>query len=508
VSKPESALRALEVEQKKLPPLPFIIRYLDDFSDTWRTISAPLPSEKWQLIGDGFESFLDFEGFKGPVDIILKHWAAWALSHLSVATVRLYFRYMRDLYFEDGYQVFQNLISMTPLELKSAWRSRILPNTSIHKLVSLKSYLFFSCEMSLGALGPGYVDFIGSFSLPPRDKYNAVREGNVFLGADEEAPIVDHLDDINSVGLPLATYDELRSACILCLSYQYAMRPAQIAKVRMSDVKIYAPEGDEPPVVHITFLRAKQRSANQRLPMVRKIKREWSFIFERFYGLRNANALTNVEEGALHDSFFGLTPSSVSVLIPQTTELVTGIGRPANHLRHSAAQRLVDAGASQIELAEFMGHAYADTGLVYFDASPAQADRINKALALSPVYSNVAEVARTRTIDKAKLLRVAPDRQIGGVPHGIPIAGIGSCDLGQSLCSKNPVLSCYSCRKFMAVADVDIHKEVLQELRPIVRFFYDESRGETNSPAYMQLRRTLESVQAFIAQIDGDTGHA
>ncbi|MCA4131146.1 site-specific integrase, partial [Pseudomonas aeruginosa] len=170
-------------------------------------------------------------------------------------------------------------------------------------------------------------------------------------------------------------------------------------------------------------------------------------------------------------------------------------------------QRLVDAGASQVELAEFMGHSYADTGLVYFDASPAQADRVNKALALSPIYTNIADVARTRTIDKNKLLHLSPDHQIGAVPHGIPIAGIGACNLGQSLCSKNPVLSCYSCRRFMAVTDTAIHREVLDSLRPVVRFFYDESRGEIASPAYMQLRKTLESIQAVIADLDESNPH-
>jgi hypothetical protein len=41
---------------------------------------------------------------------------------------------------------------------------------------------------------------------------------------------------------------------------------------------------------------------------------------------------------------------------------------------------------------------------VYFDSSPAQAGRLNKALALSPLYSAVVEVAKTRAIDKARLL--------------------------------------------------------------------------------------------------------
>ncbi|MCB2256670.1 site-specific integrase, partial [Pseudomonas chlororaphis] len=195
--------------------------------------------------------------------------------------------------------------------------------------------------------------------------------------------------------------------------------------------------------------------------------RRRAFTFAELYQRRLTNPHCQIDAFALPDSLFGLTPQSVGSLIIKITESITGFPRSANHLRHSAAQRLVDAGASQAELAEFMGHSYADTGLVYFDASPAQADRINKALALSPIYTNVADIARTRTIDRDKL----------------------------------------SCHRFMAVTDTAIHREVLDSLRPVVRFFYDESRGEVASPAYMQLRKTLESIKVVIADLEESDPH-
>lgn len=122
-------------------------------------------------------------------------------------------------------------------------------------------------------------------------------------------------------------------------------------------------------------------------------------------------------------------------------------------------------------------------------------------MALSPIYANVAEVARTRTIDKAALLRLPPDKQIGGVPHGIPIAGIGGCAMGQSGCTKNPVLSCYNCRKFMPVKDAAVHDDVVESLRPVVLEFADASRGNDESHAYTQLRRTLTAAQKVAADI-------
>ncbi|PMZ85786.1 site-specific integrase, partial [Pseudomonas sp. FW305-42] len=88
------------------------------------------------------------------------------------------------------------------------------------------------------------------------------------------------------------------------------------------------------------------------------------------------------------------------------------------------------------------------------------------------------------------LLRLPADKQIGGVPHGIPIAGIGGCEVGQSLCSKNPVLSCYTCRRFMPLRDTNIHERVLEDLRPVVLDFAASSRSNEQSPAFVQLRTT------------------
>jgi hypothetical protein len=156
----------------------------------------------------------------------------------------------------------------------------------------------------------------------------------------------------------------------------------------------------------------------------------------------------------------------------------------ATDLRHTAAQRLVDAGASQDELAEFMGHTDITTGLVYFQTSPNQAERVNRALGISQVYQKVAQIAHDRFISKEEMAGLKGEHQIAGVPHGIPIAGIGGCASGQPACPFNPITSCYGCRKFMPLHELPIHQQVLQDLRGIVVFFNEASRGDANSPAY------------------------
>jgi integrase len=496
-------------EVAKLPELPEAITYLDDFAGERRVIQAPALRDVWQLRVHGKAATLEFGRFPPGTRLLLKHWAHWLLSKASPATLRSHYWRDRGLLARIvGSDVFTACLALEPMVLRSVWHAEILPRTRVWAhLVGLKSFLHFACEMRLGHLRPEHRDFIGGFRLGSRDKYANVRSGRVFLTMNEESAIVDYFDELNARVRSGQDVDpgNLRNGCVLLLAYQYGFRPLQITKLREQDVKQYDIAAGDGPVIHVTSETVKQRWSAQRYGMVRAIKREWAFMFAAFLAHRRTHPelypqlLTTVP-----GSLFGMYAAKVTETIGKLTTSISGVRRSANELRHTAAQRLVDAGATREELAEFMGHTSVDTGLVYFEGSPTQAALINKALAVSPIYSAIVEVARTRTIDKSALMKVGSDHQIGGSPHGIPIAGIGACEFGQSLCVKNPVLACYGCRKFLPVTDVASHRQVLDSLRPIVRQFYDVSRGETQSPAYAQLARTLAAVQEVMKAVGGD----
>lgn len=282
--------------------------------------------------------------------------------------------------------------------------------------------------------------------------------------------------------------EELRDVCMLVMSYQYAFRPGQIARIELADVRLFSTGA-----VHVAVSLIKQ-SNNKRIRAIRRIKREWGPLFNELVK-RRENGVMHSEEGVPPRLLFGLTPQGVSGAIVDLTEELTGESWSPTDLRHTAAQRLADGGISHAGLTEFMGHNSDRIANVYFDKSPAQAQRINEALAISPIYSNLAKIARTKTIDKAMLLGLPSDQQIGAVPHGIPIAGIGGCDLGQSLCMKSPVLACYTCSRFMPLGEPEIHEEVLASLRPVITEFAAACRNNHQSPAYAQLRGTLDAVR-------------
>lgn len=485
-----------------LPPLPSVIRYWDDFADCWKTIRNP-EENAWSFEVNGEFQEFDFSSFDGALIHLLKLWLARSASELAGATIKMYFQALQKL---DNSLIYTTLdLSLTlPLSVDAKWRREIVAVCNNHQLCALKSLLLFCCSQSVGVLNNDSRPRIASLRQHPVDRYASVRSGDVFFDSYEDRKIIDFLDSINDLSkhdLGNVKVSLLISACILCICYQLAMRPKQIAKLRIEHLNIFNFEKNHS--VQLRFFRGKQRRGTPPIPMLRKIKREWANIFVVLHRRRTTDQAYPQTPGALTDSLFGLTPSGVGASLARLTAELGLDGRSSNDFRHSAAQRMVDAGATQAELAEYMGHSWSMTGLVYFESSPTQAERVNRALAISPIYSKIERIARNRTISTEDLSNALPVHQVGGMPHGIPIAGIGMCTLGQGLCAKNPVLSCYGCDRFLAVKNAKIHEEVLEGLRPVVLQFYNASRGENYSPAYSQLQDVLERVESIIDELNG-----
>ena len=336
--------------------------------------------------------------------------------------------------------------------------------------------------------------------LPSVDKYAAARSGNVFLTAKHEAKLVQFLDEV-SAKLALKenlTFEDVADAGMVLSAYQFGMRPVQIGMLDLSNVRIWNDGISEMPTVHLTFHMAKQRGAKKRVALTRRVKREWVPIFTFLKKMHDRNQSSGTAK-----LFLANSAARVSVRIALLVRNIIGESElgSATDLRHTAAQRLVDAGASHEELAEFMGHAQINTGLVYFSTSANQAERINKALGISDVYQNVAQMANERFISPETLAKLKGEQQIAAVPHGIPISGIGGCQSGQGNCPFNPVTACYGCRKFMPVSDKFLHESVLENMREVVLFFEQSSRSYISSPAYMQLQRTISEIQDVIAHL-------
>ncbi|WP_199538415.1 tyrosine-type recombinase/integrase [Duganella sp. BJB475] len=484
-----------------LQPLPSLLRYYDEFDDSTRSIHEPHQARLFEIHVYGSIRKIDFNKRNQHGALILKHVFAMMLEQdLSPASIAINFAMMHDFTDDD----LDSLLRTGPLEiglLWSSWRSREWQK-STYALV--KHVLYLLCTYRWNGWSDDYRTYLSTtLPLPAQDKYATVRSGDVFLSADEEALLVRHLDEIAAnlkaeIDLP---YSSIVDAGMLICAYQFAMRPVQIAMLDVRHVRIWQDGVDPDPTIHLTFHMAKQRGKESRIPLPRRVKREWACIFVHLQ-----SALSGVDAMRPPKFFQARSSQEVGQRIAALVRSLIGtqdLGT-ATDLRHTAAQRLVDAGASHEELAEFLGHAQTNTGMIYYTTSASHAERVNRALGASTIYRQVAKIAHDRFISPGELAALKEEEQVAAVPHGMPISGIGGCTSGQPSCPYNPVTSCYGCRKFMPTTDLGLHRQVLTDMRDVVLLFERSSRGDVQSPAYMQLQRTIAEIQTVIGELEGD----
>lgn len=481
-----------------LPKLPPVIRYYDEFEDEMRSIKDPENQGTLELSIFGRRTILDLSLLGTSHALVFKHLFIYTLGQdLSIVSVANYFSSLPHFLPAD----IPAIVAAGPNGIGAVWialRARELPPSGY---TLIKHLLQFLCSHRLFGWSNDYKTFISrTLPLPFNDKYAGVRSGDVFLSADEESIIIRHLDAVvarlsrgeNSE----IKHDEIVDAGLLLCAYQFGMRPFQIAMLESRHVRIWQDYPANEPSVHLTFHMGKQHSQTKRKALTRKVKTEWAPLFTYLVASLDSEDPGRVfPVSSNHDA--GKRIASLVRDLLDSDDLGT-----ATDLRHTAAQRLVDAGASHEELAEFLGHAQVTTGLVYYAASSSHAERINRALGASDVYRRVAKIAHDRFISSDELTQLKDEQQIAAVPHGIPIAGIGGCGSGQPTCPYNPITSCYGCRKFMRVNDRVTHERVLHDMREVVLFFDSSSRGDSKSPAYMQLQRTIGEIQSVIAELE------
>ena len=97
---------------------------------------------------------------------------------------------------------------------------------------------------------------------------------------------------------------------------------------------------------------------------------------------------------------------------------------------------------------------------------------------------------------------LAGDQQVGGAAHGIPLAGIGGCAIGQSLCELSPAISCYTCPKFLPLQNIETHKNVAEDLRELIIKFERSGRNDQSNPAYTQLTHTMTKLSSIIESLE------
>lgn len=483
--------KALLVIVERLPPLPKTVFYEDDYHEVVRSVVVDASGDEFSISNYGNSAVVNLCKFSQPLRKLVHHFLLYEIQDSAPETVLNYFyglsRFPNDL--------LSKFSVMNPMNLYSEWGKSTV-GYSLEVLLSVKSFLRYLCDLELGNWSLRFRRMVSALNVPNRDAYAVVRSGDCFLGVGEEAALIRWIDKQVAAVEVLST-KELQIASLVICSYQFGMRPKQLGTLRKRDCEIRVNSEDGHASVYLTFRLIKQKDVQaSRFPMQRKIKREWAPVLVATF-----EKLASEPSSAFFLGFqsrFALSEA----LIAQLDAILPGCGRGAYDLRHSMAQRMVDSGANKEELAAALGHMNLQTGQVYFQTSANQAELVNKALGASEVYQQVAKISADRFISEKELAKLKGEQQIAGVPHGIPIVGIGGCESGQPACPYNPVTACYGCPKFMPLRDLGLHQQVLTEFRGIVNDFRFSSEGDEQSPTYLQLRQTIAEVQGVIQQLE------
>ncbi len=431
---------------KSLFPLPDTIMYEDDYDEVVRKIDVASSKEKISIFVSGVRKSLNLMVFEGELRTIIQGFLLPSIGYLAPMPIKDYFHGLMKI----PKELLSGIIIGEPLDIRMRWPS-LTSGWPIDSILAAKSLLAFLCDAALGNWGVPYRKLVSHLPVPKRDPYSVIRSGECFLSVEEEAALVRWIDHA-ALSVEKLSIAEIRIASLVICAYQFGMRPKQLGVLRKRDYEARINTEDGHVSVYLDFRVLKQKDLEKaRLPMRRKVKREWAALLVAAYAC--------LEEESDSAFFFGFASRAAlsRALKKQLDKIVPDRELDAYALRHSMAQRMVDGGASRDEVAAALGHSSLHAVLIYFRRSAEQARLVNESLAISPIYQTMIKIGKDRFISDSELAELKGIQQIAGVPHGIPIAGIGGCQTGQPSCPYNPITSCYGCNKFIPVIDITIH---------------------------------------------------
>lgn len=203
----------------ELPPLPTIVRYYDDFANEMRSLNDIQSKNSVDILLDGIHTTIDFRKYR-PAELIIKHVFVDFLRRLDPHSVVIRYGSLLSYIERRGVKHLIELLISTPFEARALWNSRVGPDVTAVEAWALKAMLHSLCRLSVGEWSPPAASIVRGLRGPKVDKYGVVRAGDCFLPLDQQALIVNHIDDMRGKldsDLTSLGHEELRDVCILIM---------------------------------------------------------------------------------------------------------------------------------------------------------------------------------------------------------------------------------------------------------------------------------------------------
>lgn len=267
-----------------------------------------------------------------------------------------------------------------------------------------------------------------------------------------------------SEGQPIAD-NVIKDTSILGLIYATGMRPVQLSKLSVDDIKsdTYTEKG-EPIRYSILVPYAKQGRFNHAKISIKLPEEIATVILQyiRQFKLSTTRKLFNLGENAVNYCTTSINEQLLNFSSPKYQQQVLDgeliqIKYTSSQFRHHVAYSMALAGSSAEDIAYILGHSSLVTARHYIFSSPNLAQIRAIALGRNPVYQQM--IAMLMTGDITTHEQDHGENIVGFVDNKVH-NNIGKCSYNAN-CFLEPVRSCYGCIYFHPYVNGN-HEEVLK----------------------------------------------
>ena len=378
-------------------------------------------------------------------------------------------------------------------------------------LYGLKAFYRFGIANNINGFDNDMLAIIEDSKEPQRNQqYQKVLLNEInSISPEDENLIIENLNQ----PVDILNYVAFRNDVIFHLALELAPRPIQIHSLSIEDAEVVLSSSGAEKYYSVWLPMAKKRNKFSMEKRSRKITKS---LGEKLTLLINEGnrlhpfttplspVFMNPRKIKEHDDTIArLNTTEISKIITNKMKSFGfSKGDGAIFLRHHLAQSLADQGASAETIAEILGHNSTVPARAYIAATPTIAEIKTRALGKNETFKKIMKMLLTGEVIKKE--DVKNERWVKGMVGSRYIGGIGACGLNTNTeCPKNPVYSCYTCKKFNPFKD-GVHSEVKEMLQKEAQYFIDISEKglslESNR-TITQLERTIEAVDAVIEQI-------
>ena len=483
--------------------IPNVIRFM--LADRYETKFINSTSSTWEFFYSGRKEYIDFteEKYLDKYEVkLLKFFLAYYSQINSPAYLSRYFKQVRS----NFQKLIKNDNSFSYLSFKEVLLDLAVDESKYREYYTLKNFVRL-------LIAEGFEEFSEEDELDLEILERPKSFNSKLFYQEVEDPISkptitmiqNGFAKLNSeIGEGQSIVDNvIKDASILGLIYVTGMRPVQLSKLSVEDIKIDTyTEAGENMRYSIVVPYAKQGRFNHAKVSI-KLPEEIATVILQYikqFELPTNNQLFDLGNyavtyctTAINEQLFEFSPQEYQQRV-SNGELIQ-IKYTSSQFRHHVAYSMALSGSSAEDIAYILGHSSLVTARHYIFSSPNLAQIRAIALGRNPVYQQI--IAMLMTGDIITHEQDHGKNVIGFINNKIHI-NIGKCSY-KANCFLEPVRSCYGCVYFHPYINGN-HKEVLEcvqyELESII--YMSDAVYNSSNPIIAINEATKFEIQSVI----------